>query len=116
MSAISATALDLLTFFEVEPTLLDPNDPWPYTDAAYSVSQGVFDLSFAVAPAYKDVRIVLKVGGAALYELTALGVVDVKYHEDNGRESLEVVTSESDRLFLRLKPTISLSHECKRGS
>lgn len=112
MSEISASELDLLTFFEVEPTFLDPKEPWPYTDAAYSVKRGNYALSFAVMPAYKDVRIILKIDDVIVYEINALGVKDVRYHEDKGRETLEVVISDTDLLFLRLKPSISLLHQC----
>jgi hypothetical protein len=54
---ISVTELDLLAFFETEPQLLDPEDPWAYNDAAYHVQQGDLSLSFSIAPAYFDVRI-----------------------------------------------------------
>ncbi len=110
MSTISASELDLLTFFESEPTFLDPKDPWPYTDAAYSVIRGDLELSFSVAPAYKDVRIVLKREAETLYELNAVGVLDVKYHYDSGRETLETAFVNGGSLFLKLKPAISLSH------
>jgi hypothetical protein len=33
--SMSATELDLLTFFEAEPKLRDPGNPWSYNDAAY---------------------------------------------------------------------------------
>lgn len=116
MSVISASELDLLTFFEVEPTFLDPNDPWPYTDAVYEVKRGELGLSFAVAPAYQDVRIVLKMDEAIVYELNAMAVLDVRYCDTGGRESLEVLISESDILVLRLKPVISLSHAVTAGT
>jgi hypothetical protein len=111
MSSISVTELDLLTFFEVMPTLADPEDPWPYNDACYEVAQGEVALSFSIAPAYRDVRIVLKVGADVLYELNATGVEDVKYHNDSARESVEVVLNSQDRLLVWLKPRINVLHE-----
>jgi len=44
----------------------------------------------------KDVRIILKSDGVPLYELNAMGIEDVKHHNDKGRESLEVILSSLD--------------------
>jgi len=111
--SMSATELDLLTFFEAEPELLDPNDPWSYNDAAYHVQQGDLTLSFAVAPAYFDVRIILKRADATLYELNAMGVEDVTYGAHGGRETLKVSLSPENWVILTLKPGISLMHSTK---
>lgn len=108
----TVTELDLLTFFEVQPTLLDPATPWLYNDALYRVEREGVELSFAFAPAYLDVRIILQQSGATVYELNATGVQDVRYHVDGGRELLEVVVSDRDRLLLRLKPAVSIHQTC----
>ncbi len=110
---MSATEFDLLTFFEVEPQLLDPEDPWPYNDAAYHVQQGDLALSFAIAPAYFDVRIILKRAEATLYEFNAMGVEDVTYDIHGGRETLKVSLSPENWIVLTLKPGISLLHGAK---
>jgi hypothetical protein len=113
MDTISVNELDLLTFFECEPILRDADVPWVYNDALYEFSIGDFSLSFALAPSYKDVRLILKSGLLTVYELNATGVVDIRHHEDDTRESLEIVLSHCDRLWLRLKPTITISQEAK---
>jgi hypothetical protein len=113
MSHITADELELLSFFGVEPKRLDPDVPWPYNDFLYEIQQGEMSLSFAVAPAYKDVRITWKSGPVGLYEMNAVGVEDVKYHNDGGRESLEVVITPRDRLWLRIVPSIYISHEAR---
>ena len=110
MSDISASELDLLTFFEVEPTLLDKAESWIYNDALYEIRKGEVDLSFAVSPCNKDVRIMLKCGGTVMYELNSMALEDVKYHNDDGNEFLEIVILSTDKLLLKLKPAISLSH------
>jgi len=97
VTCITAEELELLGFFGVEPKRLDPDVPWPYNDFVYEVQRGDMSLSVAVAPAYKDVRIVWKSGSQALYELNAVGVDDVKYHNDSGRETLEVAISSHNR-------------------
>jgi hypothetical protein len=110
---MSVEPIELLSFFEVEPTFLASEDPWPYTDALYEVTQGDVGLSFAVAPAYKDVRIILRRADVVLYELSATAVQDVDYHNDSGRESLEIQLSSRETLWLRLKPHISIIHELR---
>jgi hypothetical protein len=113
MSVIRAEEIELLSFFEVEPRRLDKDVPWPYNDFLYEVQRGDLSLSFSVAPAYKDVRIILKKDETQLYELNAVGVEDVIYHNDKGREAVEIVINETDRLWLRVKPEIKLTHEIK---
>jgi hypothetical protein len=110
---ISAEELELLTFFEVEPKKQDRDVPWPYNDFLYEVTQGDLRLSCAVAPAYKDVRIILKRDTSAIYELNAMDVNDVRYLNDKGREVLAVVINERETVWLRLKPEISINHEVK---
>jgi hypothetical protein len=77
------------------------------------VQQGNLMLSFAVAPAYFDVRIVLKRAEATLYELNARGVEDLTYEVHGGRETLKVSLSPGNWVVLTLKPGISLSHGAK---
>jgi len=117
VTSITAEELELLGFFGVEPKRLDPDVPWPYNDFVYEVQRGDMSLSVAVAPAYKDVRIVCKSGSQALYELNAVGVDDVKYHNDSGRETLEVAISSHDRVWLRIDPLICVMHDVgERGA
>jgi len=113
MTAITVEELDLLGFFSVEPKRLDPDVPWPYNDFAYGVERGGLSLSFAVAPAYKDVRIILAIAGETIYELNAVGVEDVKYHKDGVRETVEVAITVSNRLWLRIWPSISITQEAR---
>ena len=105
---ITASALDLLTFFETEPRALD-DTPWPYNDYVYEVVQGGLRLSFAVAPAYQDVRIVLSLDGNTIFEWNAMGVADVSYRREPAGEVLEVQASERGRFEIRIKPRISIA-------
>jgi len=45
-----------------------------YNDSAYEVASGDVQLSFALAPADRDVRMILRVGGIPLYELNAVAL------------------------------------------
>lgn len=62
MDGIMATEQQLLACFGVEPHLLEPTDPWCYNDAAYVVEVDGYAVSFAIAPSYPDVRLLVKRG------------------------------------------------------
>ena len=109
--SITTQELDLLTFFEVEPTRVNPDVPWPYSELLYTVKRGDFDISFAISPAYRDIHLVVKRGGDTLYELNALGIDDVRYRKDSSGETLELALTARDSLFLRLVPEVSLRQD-----
>jgi ubiquitin len=111
VSALSITELDLLTFFEVTPRRADPDDPWPYNDFLYENTFSDIEVSFSLAAAYKDARLILKRSHQVVYELNAMGLFDVKCNSDGGRESLELIFSDRTRLLLFLKPAVSILHE-----
>ena len=114
MADISAEEWQLLAIFEAEPSLLDVDVPWCYNDAVYRVQQGPLVLSFAIAPAYRDVRIVIENNsGANLYELNAMNVIDIRYIEDGHLEQLEIVLSEQQTIRLQVKPNIRIVHAAK---
>ncbi len=108
MPAVTVTEFELLDFFGVIPKLRDPDDPWPYNDALYEVQSGNLSLSFALAPSYKDVRLIFSCSGTKLYELNATGVQDVTHRKGGERESLEIQINDQDTLFLFLTPSIQL--------
>jgi hypothetical protein len=115
MRNITAEEWELVSLFEVTPQYLDPKDPWPYTDALFRVEQGATVLTFAIAPAYRDVRIVLEHSGNVLYELNAMAVVDVRYRREGSTELLDVVLGREDVLTIAVKPAIRLDHAAKRA-
>ena len=115
MPIVTVTELELLEFFGVLPKLRDPDDPWPYNDALYEVQYGGnLSLSFALAPSYKDVRLMLSFRGTKVYELNATAVQDVKHRREGERESLEIKINEQDSLFLFLAPNIELLHQTQQ--
>ncbi len=111
MSKITVDELDLLTFFECEPKRLDADIPWPYNDFAYEYRSGEWIILFSIAPAYRDVRIILKHEGLVVYELNAIGITDVIYEASSGNETLRLDLNERDRIVLTLKPSILINQE-----
>lgn len=115
MKIISAEDFELLSFFEVEPELMDTETPWAYNDAVYHVSKNDLHLSFAIQPSCKDVRLILKQDKHILYELNAMAVLDVRIHADKDNEVLEIIASENESITLRLKPFLSIKQKLERG-
>ena len=108
---ISAKEVELLSFFEVEPKKTDADIPWPYNHFLYEVTRGDLCMSCAIEPASKDVRITLKRSGETLYELRATNVEDVRYHNDNSREALEIALTDREKLWVTVKPKITIAQE-----
>lgn len=114
MTSVSVEEVQLLSFFESAPKLRDPDGPWIYNDALYEASIEGLNVSFALAPSYRDVHILIGIDGRAIYEFNGLGVLDIKYHNDNGGETLEIQIGEHDRLWLKIRPSIRVEHEARK--
>ena len=106
---ITATELQLLACLGVEPQLLEPTELWCFNDAAYVVEVDGFTVSFVVAPAYTDVRIVVRRGDLRVFEFNSMGVLDVRVIEEPGLEAVEVVLAERSWLRLRLRPGFEIT-------
>jgi hypothetical protein len=106
---LSVDEFDLLNYFGMEPGRLDSDVTWAYNELVYEAVDARAHLSFCIVPSVRDVRILLKVDGVLVYELSAAGVDDVRCHNDEGRESLEVVISARDSVWIRIKPQISIN-------
>ena len=74
-----------------------------------------FAVSFKIEPAYKDVRLLVKMNDAILFDLTAKLVADVRYHDDANRETLEIVVSDKNRLWLALRPEVRIIQDVSQG-
>ena len=114
-NAISVQEWQLIAFFEVEPSRLenDPDLSWPYNDYTYQRKVDEFDITFGLAPYYKDFSLVVRRGEQKHIELCVLSAFDVQYHQNGGTEWLELAITENQRLELRLKPFFSLKGDFK---
>lgn len=108
MDGITATELELLDCFGAEPHLLDPDVPWCYNDAAYAVELDGLSVSFAVQPAYRDVRLMVRRGDQRLFELNAVGVADVRVINERGMDAVEVLLSAQARVRVQLRPRLEI--------
>lgn len=108
MKPISAEEHQFLSFFEVEPVSRDRDEPWQYNDSVYTVHRDGLTLTFAIDPAYKDIRITLTKEESQFYDLSLTGVDDVLYHKDSNKESLECILTDNHSILLSLKPHIRI--------
>jgi hypothetical protein len=116
VSRITATELQLLACFGVEPQLVEPADPWCYNEATYVVEIESYVVSFAVAPAYRDVRITVTRGGRRLFDSSATGVRDVRVIDEPGVDAVEVLLAERSWLRLWLRPTFEVIQGFESGA
>jgi len=106
---ISVEEWQLLAFFEVEPTRADADEAWPYNDFTYVTVVGDMQITFGVAPAYRGFTLTVERCGTKLIELSALSIMDIRYHNEASSEWLEILLSSEQRLDLRLRPAFSLT-------
>ena len=105
---MTATELQLLACFGAEPRLLDPFAPWCYNDAAYLVEVDGYSVSFAVAPAYRDVRLIVTRDDRHVFELNSTGVSDVRVIDELGIDALELIIDDRSWLRLQLRPAFEI--------
>ena len=116
MSSASVEELELLSFFEVEPRRLDPSVPWPYNQFTYRVELLPYSVEFSIWPAHRDVSLSVSVGGDNLYAFSALSVADIRYQKDSDRETLEIVVSDRDSIWVRLRPSLLITQDASGGA
>lgn len=109
MKPITAEEWELLNFFEVEPELRDPDVVWMFNDAAYSLHQDGIDLSVAIAPSYRDLRIILRCGQRVLFELNAMSVGDVRVRTEKRQSFLEVVVDDDTSVRVEVRPSLKVT-------
>ncbi|MSQ96256.1 MAG: hypothetical protein EXR98_17125 [Gemmataceae bacterium] len=115
MGYITATELQLLECFGVEPALLDlSNVPWCYNDALYQVEIDGYSISFTLHPVGRDVRLEVQRGNELHYELNALAVKDVRVLDEPGRDILEIEIADAESLRLQLRPSVQITHLLQR--
>jgi hypothetical protein len=108
--AITATELELLACFAVEPTLSEPDKPWWYVDATYRVELEELLVTFKVHPSYKDVELLVVRNDRPVYDLTAIGVEDVRVSNIPGCDTFEIWITTKQLLRIQLRPRLGIVH------
>ena len=108
---MTATDYQLLACFGVEPERRDASELWCHDDALYQVQIDGFLVSFAVAPIYPDVRIVVQFGGRRIFEFASMAVEDVRVIDEPGIDAVEVHLTARSTLRLQLRPAFAITHQ-----
>jgi len=109
MSYVSVDELELLSFFEVEPSRADLDTPWPYNELTYQVSLGQYAISCTICPSYRDLSLSATYEGKLIYSFTGRSIKDVRHHKDADGETMEIVVSDRDTIWLRLRPNLVIT-------
>lgn len=116
MPDITATELELLGCFGVEPRLFDASVPWCYNDSVYKFAIGDLAVSFAIQPACRDVRLIVYRGGTRLFEFNAVSVDDVRVIDKPGVDAVVVEMTEESWLRLQIRPVFEITQGFARGA
>lgn len=82
---LSVDEYDLAGLFGCLPKQQDSDVPWQYNDSAYEVADSVLHLSFAIAPAYRDVRLLITVGSILKRDGNRLKCVSLQRTQSGSR-------------------------------
>ena len=108
MDCITATELELLGCFGVEPQLRD-SVVWFYNEANYSVVVGEYTVSFTLQPSYRDVSIRVWYADRVTFELTATSVTDVRVIDETGIDTVEIQLTPYHLLTMQLRPFFQIT-------
>ncbi|MEJ2791295.1 MULTISPECIES: hypothetical protein [unclassified Pseudoxanthomonas] len=115
-AGLSLTEADLERFFGVEASRTDRDIPWPYNGLSFAASRADSQVDLHLMPSYKHIELSIRVSGVLIYQLAATGVADLRVHTDPGHDTLEIVVSGEDRVFVRLSPSVLVTQQIGDGT
>lgn len=91
-------------------------EDWYDSDSVYQhTDKNKVRLTFAIHPVHKDVRVTLSINEVTIYDLQSQNLIDIRYTEQKESTNIELLVSESNKLIVRLSPTILIEHETSRN-
>lgn len=102
---------ELISLFESEPHLLDPELPWVYNTITFELTRGHDEVTVIIDPGMERVHIRWSRSGEEVLDVMAEGVARISAEEEPNRETLVLHFHEDlhrDDLRLRVKPEIHL--------
>jgi hypothetical protein len=111
MKAKPPDALELLAFFETEPTLLDPGAPWIHNTATYETEHDGYSVRFEISPSYSTLKVTVAAAGREVAQAEVTAFTSLEISTDRGKETLIARFGESaaSALFLSVRPNVRLS-------
>jgi hypothetical protein len=103
--------LDLLAFFEAEPSLLDFDVPWTHNTATYKAERDGFAVVFQISPSYSALKASVSFDGRDVVEAEVSQFKSLELVNDGGRETLiaRFGASTASALYLTIKHRIQLA-------
>jgi hypothetical protein len=101
---------ELLSFFEAEPTLLDPTVPGYYNMQTFDTLRGDDRVRCELEPGYEELRVRWTRGDTELVRVALRDIATVRIEAERGREVL-VASFRSTALLpfrLQLRPTVHI--------
>ena len=101
---------ELLEFFGVEPSFLDPvaEVGWHYNCVTYRLPLNDYAVEFGVSPACGAVTLIVSQGERTFFHFSARETIDVRVLADASYEALEITIGDGGRVLLRLRPSVEI--------
>jgi hypothetical protein len=89
-------------------------EEWYDSDSVYQYTdKNKVRLTFAIHPVHKDVRMTLSTKEVTIYDWQSQDLIDIRYTEQKERTIIELLISETNKLTVRLNPTILIEHKTR---
>lgn len=109
---ISLAEFEMLEFFGHAHDSREYGSEWFDSDSVYSHSQpNGLVITCAIHPIHKDARITLTLDGVQHYDWQATALADIALKR--GADALLFHSQSGDVVTLRLRPSITINHNCK---
>jgi hypothetical protein len=114
VASLSIQEWQLLSFFEVEPRLIDRDVPWAFNTAVYDATVGAYRVTLTIAPAYSDFQLQVRSADSTLLDISAKGITDIRYVKSSAGEIIEFLVRPKHLIELRLRPVPYFREELGR--
>jgi len=102
---------ELISFFDSEPTVLDPDVPRAYNSLRFARQSGNETIECVIGPGYSQVKFRWIDSGTDRVRLNLEGVQEISYKRDAAGEllSLEIDDQQHTHVDLRMHPRVQVS-------
>lgn len=116
LTQLSTTEEELERFFGMPPAKSDPEIPWPYSGLLFTVTVGRYRVICDMTPSCKQVELTIQADGELFYQLSSPMLDDIRVHANPTHDTMELVVSPKDSIFLRLSPSVLVTQRTWDGT
>ena len=101
---------ELISFFEVEPEVLDKDVIWFYNTLTFSIKRGDEKVTLYISPAYGDIEIFWERTNELKIHWKLFNIQAIKIEKKDDKEYMRIISSNEymDDCFFFIKPSIKL--------